>query len=259
MFNSDYNGSAYGGQFLRYDDVGIRSIRACLNLDELLTSAVVNNRNSGSSSSGSSAAFTLLQTNPRLRSLIEPAIIRAVNELTTPVFERCARITVSTVTSIVRKDFALDPDPARMLYAACMMIRHLAAGMSLITAREALGMSLITSLKNIILAEIQSATAQDKEAVQHLAHLVVSKTMHVCLAYMQKSVAEKAAKDVESKLEKDLRIRTELGSRRFLEQAVSQLAVQQSSMPEALRLTVSLHIFRCKVHKSCGPFHFIRV
>ncbi|VDP81045.1 unnamed protein product, partial [Schistosoma mattheei] len=225
------------GHLLRYEDVNIRSIRACLNLDELLTNAAINSRNGGTNSNGITAAFALLQANPRLRGLIEPAVLRAINELTTPVFERCARITVTTVVAIVRKDFALDPDPSRMLYAACQMIRHLAAGMSLITAREALGMSLVTSLKNIILTEVQSATGQEKEAVQQLAYLVVGKSMHVCLAYMQKSVAEKAVKDVEKKLEADIKLRTELGPIRFMEQAVNQLASQQSNMPESLRLT----------------------
>ncbi|CAH8610758.1 unnamed protein product [Schistosoma haematobium] len=237
--NGDLTGSntLFTGHLLRYEDVNIRSIRACLNLDELLTNAAINSRNGGTNSNGITAAFALLQANPRLRGLIEPAVLRAINELTTPVFERCARITVTTVVAIVRKDFALDPDPSRMLYAACQMIRHLAAGMSLITAREALGMSLVTSLKNIILTEVQSATGQEKEAVQQLAYLVVGKSMHVCLAYMQKSVAEKAVKDVEKKLEADIKLRTELGPIRFMEQAVNQLASQQSNMPESLRLT----------------------
>ncbi|CAH8601238.1 unnamed protein product [Schistosoma margrebowiei] len=237
--NGDLTGGStlFTGHLLRYEDVNIRSIRACLNLDELLANAAINSRNGGTNSNGITAAFALLQANPRLRGLIEPAVLRAINELTTPVFERCARITVTTVVAIVRKDFALDPDPSRMLYAACQMIRHLAAGMSLITAREALGMSLVTSLKNIILTEVQSATGQEKEAVQQLAYLVVGKSMHVCLAYMQKSVAEKAVKDVEKKLEADIKLRTELGPIRFMEQAVNQLASQQSNMPESLRLT----------------------
>nr|CAH8869746.1 unnamed protein product [Trichobilharzia regenti] len=229
-------GTMFTGHLLRYEDVNIRSIRACLNLDELLTNAALGSRNSGTNPNAITAAFALLQANPRLRSLIEPAVIRAINELTTPVFERCARITVTTVVASVRKDFALDPDPGRMLYAACQMIRHLAAGMSLITAREALGMSLVTSLKNI-LAEVQSATGQEKEAVQQLAYLVVGRSMHVCLAYMQKSVAEKAVKEVEKKLEGEIKLRTELGPIRFMEQAVNQLSPQQSSMPDCLRLS----------------------
>ncbi|CAL8088009.1 unnamed protein product [Calicophoron daubneyi] len=224
---------------LRYEDVSIRTIRACLNLDDLVGAAAASSRvNVSGSNNTASAAITLLQTHPRLRSLIEPAIIRAISELTTPVFERCARITVATVAAIVRKDFALDPDPNRMLYAARQMVRHLAAGMSLITAREALGMSLVTGLKNIMLGEVQSASGLEKEAVQRLAHLIVAKSMHACLAFMQKSVAEKAVNDVEKKLETDLKLRAELGPRRFLEQATNQLAAQQANMPESLRLVV---------------------
>lgn len=223
---------------LRYEDVNIHSIWACLNLEELFNSvAAASNRAGSNAPTGAAAALAMIQANPRLRTLIEQAMTRAINELTIPVFERCARITVTTVATIIRKDFALDPDPSRMLFAARQMIRHLAAGMSLITAREALGMSLVTCLKNIILGEIHSASALEKEAVQYLAHMVVTKSMHACLAYMQKSVAEKAVKEVEKKLEPDLKIRSELGPRRFLEKATCQLAAQQANVPEQLRLT----------------------
>ncbi|THD26199.1 CCR4-NOT transcription complex subunit 1 [Fasciola hepatica] len=226
---------------LRYEEVSIRTIRNCLNLDELIAAAAAaaaSNRSGGPTNNAATAAVALLQANPRLRGLIEPAITRAINELTTPVFERCARITVTTVAAIVRKDFALDPNPNRMLFAARQMVRHLAAGMSLTTAREALGVSLVTTLKNIILVEVQSASGQEKEAVQRLAHFLVAEAMHACLAFMQKSVAEKAVSDIEQKLEPDLKLRAEMSPRRFLEQASSQLAAQQAKVPEPLKLKV---------------------
>ncbi|CAH8642924.1 unnamed protein product [Dicrocoelium dendriticum] len=230
------------GGNLRYEDVSLQTIRASLKLDDIIAVAgSVNRTASGAPAAGTNsahAAVTLLQSNPRLRTLIEPAMSRAINELTTPVFERCARITVTTVLNVVRKDFAMDPDPNRMLYAARQMVRHLTAGMSLITAREALGVSLVTSLKNVILAEVQTASGQEKEAVQRLAHLIVARSMHTCLAFMQKSVAEKSVLEVEKKLENDLKLRTELGPRRFLEQAATQLATVQANMPEVLRLGI---------------------
>lgn len=229
---------------LRYEEVSIRTIRNCLNLDELIAAAAAaaaaSNRAGAPTNNAATAAVALLQANPRLHSLIEPAITRAINELTTPVFERCARITVTTVAAIVRKDFALDPNPNRMLFAARQMVRHLAAGMSLTTAREALGVSLVTALKNIILVEVQSASGQEKEAVQRLAHFLVAEAMHACLAFMQKSVAEKAVSDIEQKLEPDLKLRAEMSPRRFLEQASGQLAAQQAKVPEPLKLKVSL-------------------
>ncbi|VEL42113.1 unnamed protein product [Protopolystoma xenopodis] len=90
----------------------------------------------GSSASGQMAARVLLNTYPRLKAMIAPAILRTISELITPIYDRCARIAVPTVNAIIRKDFALDPDPARMTHAATLMVKHLAAGVSLITGRS---------------------------------------------------------------------------------------------------------------------------
>ena len=45
------------------------------------------------------------------------------------------------------QDFALDPDIHRMHLAAHHMVRHLTAGMALITCREPLLLSISTNLK----------------------------------------------------------------------------------------------------------------
>ena len=47
----------------------------------------------------------------------------------------------------IPQDFALDPDIHRMHLAAHHMVRHLTAGMALITCREPLLLSISTNLK----------------------------------------------------------------------------------------------------------------
>ncbi|KAL7055945.1 hypothetical protein AAHC03_022720 [Spirometra sp. Aus1] len=217
---------------LRYEEVDVNTLRSCLNLDEILQQLALNS----ACIPNASSALNLLHSEPNIRNLIQPAIEKAIDELSTPLFERCSRITVITVVTIVRKDFALDPDPTRLLYAARQMVRHLTAGMSLITAREVLGMALVNNLKSIILASIQSASAQEKEAVECITHLVVSKSMQACLAFIQKTVAERAVREVEKKLEADVKLREELGPQRFLKQAVASQQHLQQNLPECVRL-----------------------
>ncbi|VDD75907.1 unnamed protein product [Mesocestoides corti] len=233
--------SSAGGLLLRYEDVDLATVRSCINVDELIQQIAVYSQSSsqnagggGGSSSAAAAAMSamaLLHSEPSIRQLILPAIEKAVNELITPLFERCCLITVPTVETVVRKDFALQPDPAQMLRAAKQMVRHLAASVSLITAREALSVSLGNNLTNIIWNSVKPASQQEKEAVEFIAMLVVSKSMHVCLAYMQKTVAERAVREVEKKLEPDVKMRQELGPRRFLE----QVTAAHQSLPECVQ------------------------
>ena len=46
------------------------------------------------------------------------------------------------------QDFALDPEVSRMHAAAVHMVRHLTAGMAMITCREPLLISISNNLKN---------------------------------------------------------------------------------------------------------------
>lgn len=215
----------------------MNTVRSCLNLDEIIQQLVVGAGCQNGSSSAAATAVNLLHNEPNIRNMIQPAVEKAMNELITPLFDRCSNITVPTVVTIIRKDFALEPDAAPMLMSARQMVRHLSAGISLITAREALSMSLVNNLKVIILSSIQSASVQEKEAVEWIAMSVVNKLMYACLAYVQKTVAERAVRDVEKRLEPDVKQRNELGPSQFIEQARTN---QQKNLPECVRLKVSL-------------------
>lgn len=50
--------------------------------------------------------------------------------------DRSIKIALTTSEQIVRKDFSLDPEEARMRTAARHMVRNLTAGMAMITCRD---------------------------------------------------------------------------------------------------------------------------
>ncbi len=227
----------------RYDDVDSSTVRGCINVDELIQQiAMLANGQSGSgvgtgsnaSASAAAAAMNLFQSEPTIRQCIQPAIERAVRELISPLYERCAHVTIPTAESIIRKDFTQQADPVPMMRAARQMIRHLAASMSLVTARDALSVSLANNMNSLIWNS-KTPTQQEKEAVEFIVMLVVSRSMHACLAYMQKTVAEKVMRDLEKKLEADVKIRQELGPRRYMEQVM----MSQQNLPECVKQNVS--------------------
>ena len=130
----------------------------------------------------------LLQQYPQLKQCVKPAVEKAVQDLLLPVAERSIKIALTTTEHIVKKvatvllycakispshlfppsppiplpppsllsllplispqDFALDPDIHRMHLAAHHMVRHLTAGMALITCREPLLLSISSNVKN---------------------------------------------------------------------------------------------------------------
>ena len=60
-----------------------------------------------------------------------------------------------THTHCTTQDFSLDPEIHRMHLAAHHMVRHLTAGMAMITCREALLMSISNNLKNAFAAAVR--------------------------------------------------------------------------------------------------------
>lgn len=70
----------------------------------------------------------LLTTHPNLKILIRPAVERAVQECIHPVVDWSMKIALTTCEQIIKKDFSLDADDARMRAAAHHMVRSLSAG-----------------------------------------------------------------------------------------------------------------------------------
>ena len=64
-----------------------------------------------------------------------------------PVLDRSIKIVLTTTEQVVKKDFSLDPDESRVRGAAHSMVRHLTAGMAMITCREPLLMAISSNLK----------------------------------------------------------------------------------------------------------------
>ena len=178
----------------------------------------------------------LFQALPTLRAHVRSALEHAISELLAPVLDRCVRITMNTVENIVRKDFALDPDEARLRHCAHNMARFLTAGMALITIREALALSMVNQLKSVFLQALRpNATQQQKELVEAAASQIAADNVQLGTAYIQKCAVEKALVDLDQRLapEYAARIKSKEEGRLYFDQAA--LNYQMEVMPRQLQ------------------------
>ena len=123
----------------------------------------------------------LLAQYPQMKPCVRQAVEKAVQDYANPVLDRSIKIVLTTTEQVIKKvrtvtlagagteravckegwslvklhnalsllqDFALNPDENVMRTAAHNMVRHLAAGMAMITCREPLLLAISTNLKS---------------------------------------------------------------------------------------------------------------
>ncbi|XP_013418035.1 CCR4-NOT transcription complex subunit 1 [Lingula anatina] len=182
--------------------------------------------------------LALFQAHPQLKQYVRPALERAVQELLPPVVERSIKIALTTCEMIVKKDFALDPEEARLRSAAHHMVRSMTAAMALITCREPLLITIGTQIKNTFLSILKGATQPQKELIEQAAPIIAQDNTELSCAFIQKTAVEKAIAEIDRRLatEYDLRKHARNEGRRYCDPVV--LTYQAERMPEQIRLKV---------------------
>ncbi|CAH1997116.1 unnamed protein product [Acanthoscelides obtectus] len=190
-----------------------------------------------------SPSILLFQTQPQLKALVRASIERAVQEWIAPVVDRSIKIALQTCEQIVRKDFSLDPDENRIRLAAHYMVRNLTAGMAMITCREQLLSAINTHLKQALLAQLVSPTAQQKDMIEQAASVIANDNMELACAFVQKTAVEKAIPEIDKRLMSEYELRKMarqegriFDCRRYCD-AIA-LTYQAERMPEQIRLKV---------------------
>ena len=185
----------------------------------------------------------LFHSQPALKKFVSLAVERAISEWVTPVIERSMKISIITVEKIIRKDFALESDETVVCRAAHYLIRSLTAGMSMITCKEPLFMSL---LSNLVTAFTRGAPNVPKDMIEQAAHTTASENIDLACCFLQKSAVEKATMELDKRLtpDYDARRKARAEGRRYCDSLA--LAVQVERMPLPIRLEVG----------STPPHHF---
>ncbi|XP_039287191.1 LOW QUALITY PROTEIN: CCR4-NOT transcription complex subunit 1 [Nilaparvata lugens] len=181
--------------------------------------------------------LALFQAHPALKQLVRQAVERSVSEWIHPVVDRSVKIALTTAEHIVKKDFALDPEETRMRLAAHHMVRHLTAGMAMITCRDQLMIAISNNLKQLLANALLGAPAQ-KELIEQAATISAQDNIELGCAFIQKTAVEKALSEVDKHLmpEFERRKMARQEGRRYCDSAT--LTYQAERMPEQIRLKV---------------------
>lgn len=108
------------------------------------------------------AQLPLFQSHSNLKQFVRPAVEKAIQDLLHPVVDRSIKYTVGACESIIKKDFALDPEENRMRIGAHHMMRYLTAGMAMITSRDHIFIAISSNLKSTFVTALSNRGASQQ-------------------------------------------------------------------------------------------------
>ena len=90
----------------------------------------------------------------RLRQILVQSVERAVQEICAPVVERSVAIATISSSQMVTKDFATEPDPARLQDAAHKTVKNLSGSLALVTCKEPLKTGISSNIRMMVNRDI---------------------------------------------------------------------------------------------------------
>uniref|UniRef100_A0A1I7U3B8 CNOT1_HEAT domain-containing protein n=1 Tax=Caenorhabditis tropicalis TaxID=1561998 RepID=A0A1I7U3B8_9PELO len=147
----------------------------------------------------------LFQLHPHAKHLVRPAMIHAIKELIGPVTERALKIAMTVTESLVRKDFALDPEEQNLKAASFHMMRAMTAGMAMITCRDPLASTMHSNLAQAFSSSLRSSgnTPELKQMIEEASSTITQDNVELSTNFIVKTACEKATQEIEKRLEAD--------------------------------------------------------
>lgn len=181
----------------------------------------------------------LLAAQPVLKNLIIPALDKAVSDMMNLLLDKAVKISVSTAESIIKKDFALDPEENHMRIAARNTVANMSSGMMLITGKEPLTSYLFNTLKNTFQQPLEPSMALAfKDMINQACTVIVQDNIELCMCFLQKIAIQRSIMELDKKLMADFenRVRARGEGRQHFDPNV--LNYHTEKMPEMIRLRV---------------------
>eukprot|EP00218_Dolichomastix_sp_CCMP3274_P016752 CAMPEP_0170132442 /NCGR_PEP_ID=MMETSP0033_2-20121228/245_1 /TAXON_ID=195969 /ORGANISM="Dolichomastix tenuilepis, Strain CCMP3274" /LENGTH=2427 /DNA_ID=CAMNT_0010367803 /DNA_START=38 /DNA_END=7318 /DNA_ORIENTATION=- len=148
-------------------------------------------------------SLSVLADRLQLKRLLPVALDRGIREIVSPVVERSVTIACMTTRELVLKDFAVDPDEARLRKAAHLMVSSLAGSLALVTCKEPLRVSVANQLRMLLqqLAQQPGGLAGvDQQILDQAVQVATSDNLDLGCALIEKAATEKAIHDIDEAL-----------------------------------------------------------
>lgn len=136
----------------------------------------------------------------RLQEIVRTAITRAVHEIISPVVERSVTIAAISTAQMIHKDFATEPNEARVRTAAINMVKKTAGSLALVTSKEPLRASM-TNYIRALAAELPQSLPEGTII------MCVNSNLDVACSQVEKKAEERAVPEIEEMIEGELEAR----------------------------------------------------
>jgi len=166
----------------------------------------------------------------QLKRVVPVAVDRAICEIITPVVERSVTIACMTTQELIMKDFAMEPDEARMRNAAHQMVSSLAGSLALVTCKEPLRVSLTNQLKQLL-----TPYCSDQGILEHTITVISQDNLDLGCTIIEKAATDKAVRDIDDRLLNCYHVRQKAKSsgQAFYDSKMESLI--PATLPDALR------------------------
>ncbi|RKF73782.1 General negative regulator of transcription subunit 1 [Golovinomyces cichoracearum] len=136
----------------------------------------------------------------QLQEIVRSATTRAVYEIISPVVERSVTIAAISTAQMIKKDFATEPNEAKVRSAAILMVKKTAGSLALVTSKEPLRASMTNYIR-----------ALSGELPQGLPEgtiiMCVNSNLDLACSQVEKKAEERAVPEIEEIIEPELEAR----------------------------------------------------
>ncbi|KAG9247342.1 CCR4-Not complex component, Not1-domain-containing protein [Calycina marina] len=137
----------------------------------------------------------------RLHDILRAAINRAVQEIIAPVVERSVTIAAISTAQMIHKDFATEPDEARVRSAAIKMVKKTAGSLALVTSKEPLRASMTNYIRTM-------ATQGGPQGLpEGTIIMCVNSNLDLACSQVEAKAEERAVPEIEDMIETELEAR----------------------------------------------------
>ena len=136
----------------------------------------------------------------RLQEIVRSAITRAVHEIISPVVERSVTIAAISTAQMIHKDFATEPNEARVRSAAISMVKKTAGSLALVTSKEPLRASM-TNYIRALSADLPQGLPEGTII------MCVNSNLDIACSQVEKKAEERAVPEIEEMIEPELEAR----------------------------------------------------
>ncbi|KAA8566952.1 hypothetical protein EYC84_010048 [Monilinia fructicola] len=134
----------------------------------------------------------------QLHEILKTAITRAVHEIISPVVERSVTIAAISTAQMIHKDFATEPNEARVRSAAINMVKKTAGSLALVTSKEPLRASMTNYIRTL---------SVEHQLPEGTIIMCVNSNLDLACSQVEKKAEERAVPEIEEILEPELEAR----------------------------------------------------